>query len=787
MKIREHLLNTKDKFLDELFEAAKVKPAGTKSDGGGNPSAKKSPQQKQIGKKQPSKETIEWWNTHSEEKQREHVQKYKDGEIAQLVKSGVLQYGKKFGGGQSGESDEIDVHGEHAKLIGNKDFTNIVTSPHDDKVKEAHFDNLLKSLNTKPDEKKALLDKIRASYNKKAPKWMKNVFQKHYKVSQSGQEIKPEEKKKPEIKVETEDIIKHIKNIVDKSPLIRDGGDAGKKVKGVYDNLIKDLKELDGLKGKEKKEKAERIKETYKLRVGSDGVLNIDSIQDLGFGKISHSGKKLIGSGANARAIINQFEDIGVSLTPTVVEKDASKVLSAASKPNLGMKGIDHKESTYVAEIFSEGPLADLDDGFKKVYLPTDANGKPIDNKKGKNAQEYFRHSVFNNKALDRTIADVEKLVKEGKIKKEFLSELKAHKERMIELADSNDVPSKSMSEKVGNSYATLACKLSEIDKKSADSIMKNFAEMALYDTEIARGDECYLPSHGSFPSGDKIRITRSGTKITKIQSISVKYGSSGEFNSYGFPGEASKYTLYHPDKKKRYLIHSVPGTKGYAIGVKDSIIDDKKEFDSIMKNSGGIHKTIKDMDGFYKMLVEYKMKTEAAIAKSSALGASEKEREALDKEYAEKLKKFVDYDSLVDMVGQDNAKVMINKGPNCFMSAVTFSHVLVSSKGLPMLVHNHQEYVDGQYRSEIDTAEDGTDKLKLWKLDWRPYGSRIQGLNAGFNSRRKNMWTSKQIKQEIARREGDNKAGEKKKVKKEGYVYRWIENVDVLVENYLE
>lgn len=55
---------------------------------------------------QPSKETINWWNSHSAKAQKKWVVDNPKGEIAKLVKANVLKYGQKYGGGKSEEETQ---------------------------------------------------------------------------------------------------------------------------------------------------------------------------------------------------------------------------------------------------------------------------------------------------------------------------------------------------------------------------------------------------------------------------------------------------------------------------------------------------------------------------------------------------------------------------------------------------------------------------------------------------------------------------------------------------------
>lgn len=798
MKLRNFFHQVNEEFLDQIFEAKKLVPKQKSV-------IKPEPKSEERPKNKIKPEQIKKWNSWSPGEQNYVIQRSPEGVYAQAVKDNIIKLKDKASKPIAHEKDE-EAKGTTEPI--KKDdsikipaFDKIEASNIPDDRKSSRLHDVVDAM--KPEAAKEFLNSIVKKYGGIVPSWVadvhnhwKNIIEKKPTKEKEKKPEKPEKKPTKEKEVPTSDMKSNVSYISDKiktNKLLKMHV-KGKEIKQIYDDLLQQLINLDKAKPSEKKAKAEKIKNDFGLRIGATGVLNVDLV-----GELHHDSKKLIGSGLVARNIAKYFEDIGVFLKAEVGEEGKTKTLSTSSKPNLGMTGLDAKDNKYVAEIFSEGPLAALEPGFKKLYMPIDDKGNPIDNKGGKNSLEYLKHSVSNNKALDRTIEASEKLVKAGKLKKEFVAELKAHKTRMLEIVDNEkSIPSADAEKAVGDSYATLACKLSEIDKDAAESVMKNFAEMALYDTEIARGKEVYLPSAGNFPSGDKLKITRKGTKIEKIQSVSIKYGKKGDFSSYGFPGEASKYCLYHKDPKKRELLKSRPGENGYTIGVKDSIIDDRKEFDAILKNSGGIDKAIKDMDKFYKLVKEYKEATAETIAKKGVLAASESAREKLDRIYTKRMRELVDYDKLSDVIGYDNARMVLGmparkgdpdtlSGPNCFMSAITFSHVLQTSNGLEMLEHNHQEYINGEYHSETNTYEDGTINLKLWKLGWRPYGSRVQGLNAGFNKRRIYLTTPEQRAAARAEKKAAEKEAKKKqRLQKASYKYPWNRNTEILVEKYI-
>jgi ribosomal protein S6--L-glutamate ligase len=95
----------KSDTVDEAKDAVTGKNSLTGKSPIGN--AVKKPDKKPP--KKPSQQTIDWWNSHIKEEQEEHVKEYPNGDIAQLVKAGILKIGKKFGGGKSEEKPKTGI------------------------------------------------------------------------------------------------------------------------------------------------------------------------------------------------------------------------------------------------------------------------------------------------------------------------------------------------------------------------------------------------------------------------------------------------------------------------------------------------------------------------------------------------------------------------------------------------------------------------------------------------------------------------------------------------------
>jgi hypothetical protein len=279
---------------------------------------------------------------------------------------------------------------------------------------------------------------------------------------------------------------------------------------------------------------------------------------------------------------------------------------------------------------------------------------------------------------------------------------------------------------------------------------------MALYDTELAGGQEVYLPSHGSFPSGDKLKVTRDGNKVERVASVSVKYGRSGKYGAFGFPGETGQYQKYHPDPEYRDRLHSRPGDAGANLGVKDDVIRSDEKMNKILEE-GGLGSAIKDKEKLYTIfrqnLDEFdKLKEEIGYIQNAAAARREGKPPAwkqlnvvkdriieMEKRLGNEMKGVIDEEELKKLVGKDNTTLMMGR-PGCMVTALTFASTLKTSNGLDTIEHNHQEIKDGKYESHTDTAEDGTSDLKLWKMTWRAYDHRGGGLIASFNSDRKEM-----------------------------------------------
>jgi len=401
-----------------------------------------------------------------------------------------------------------------------------------------------------------------------------------------------------------------------------------------------------------------------------------------------------------------------------------------------------------VKEIFNKDPFNYLEPSMHEVFGPKGEDGKILDNKGGQNAEAYFKQSIENNTALKATMSKLEELEAQGNASPEVRKALKEHETNLAELAKNfNSMSPEEREKAVQDSYANMAQKMATADPEMTNAIFKNVAEMALYDSEIAGGKEAYLPSAGTFPSGDKIRIDRDGNGVVeKIAAVSCKFGKSNS-GTYGFPGETQQYIKFHPDPSKRDQLNNRAGSPGYTMGVKDNVIEDPKEFNKIMDESG-IGPAVKNPEKVRAALLDAKNKMDAARKKFDDKGpphptvadlvSIRSELEAINKETSSVLEENIDKKKLHEVVGgkydektgkmSGNMSTFFEGGAHA-ISMMTFGAALATSNGLDTIEHHHQVIDnDGLH---METTQ-GSPSMRDWNLTHRMFDSRGGGIIAG-------------------------------------------------------
>ena len=482
------------------------------------------------------------------------------------------------------------------------------------------------------------------------------------------------------------------------------------------------------------KEEAERIVEEYKLSQNGSG-------SKLYMGFLAGNNRKLLGEGNALVKEISAALDEHVDLKAKGnVQKRAMDILQGASKPDLKTKASAYNKKGEVvdqgvANLFNRIPYSRLNSQFHQIFGPQ-VDGKTI-RPSSKYSKEYFIQSVKENESLDKTISALVELEEKGQASPGVGVALKKHKATMEQIAkDWDKMTTEERETAVEKSYSNMAREMHEADPDVARGIMKNMAEMALYDTELAAGQEVYLPSHGSYPSGDKLRVDRDGNGVVeKVAAVSVKFGKSGGF--YGFPGETAQYVKYHPDEEKREMMRNRVGHRGYSLGIKDDFIQDKNKFNKLIKESG-LSGAIKNPEAIRQTLARIQKKIDLEREKllndkgkytNKDLVGIRKKLEALNIEAVQTLQQNVDADKLVDIMGESNAKAFMLGGANA-INMIGFAAALNTSDGLSSIEHNHQLIDENGLESETTP---GSPNLKEWKFQFRGFDNRGGGLLAGF------------------------------------------------------
>lgn len=455
-------------------------------------------------------------------------------------------------------------------------------------------------------------------------------------------------------------------------------------------------------------------------------------------------------------------EDSGVSLINISTNRAQVKnTFSAMAKPDLG-KAWKADDPTVRKVFDSDDALNALANRYQRLYGP-DNGDKVLLESGGENSFEYFKHSVASNKSIDKLIdAAKENMMDpdaDSRNYPEIISALTEHRNKMQQMVNEfSTTPPRERSQKIGDLYAELAEKLYVADQDIAISIMTSLSEVSLYDTELAEGKEVYLPVDPTFPVGDKIIVTRKGTKIEKIEKISVKSGENS-VKSYGMPSSCSTIQQYHSDPSMRNLMAIRAGVAGYETGISGEIIHDPGKFRQFAKLSGFdtvytdeqleqirvLGQKITERTKQFKKDPRFKKGAFDVRGELKIKYLIELEFDPELVSYTKSLKAIVDNgdkEALIDLVGDHNANLMMGISSlrhkqkpahhsMMIFSMITFGTQLVTSNGFDKILHNHQGYINGKYFSHTKV---GTDVLRDWQMQWRPYDKRAGLMNSGFN-----------------------------------------------------
>ena len=499
---------------------------------------------------------------------------------------------------------------------------------------------------------------------------------------------------------------------------------------GDADNMREFQTDMEDFLQNPTQEKAEQLVEKFKLSQNPNG-------KKLYVGIIAGNGRKILGEG---NALVNELSEVLNKFVPLKElgnkSKKAQDKLAGASKPGLKTIRKSDDDDPGVKKLFSNPPYDRLKERFHQVFGPIDNKGNLL-RPSSKYSTEYFRQSVSENESLDNTIEVLKELESQGIASPGVRKSLERHKKRMQDIAKNfNNMKPEERRAAVEQSYSDMAREMHNADPDMARGLMKNMAEMALYDSELAGGDEVYLPSDGSFPSADKMRVDRDGKGVVeKVAGVSVKFGKNGAV--YGFPGESSQYQKFHPDEDKRTHMRNRVGHKGHALGVRDDLIQSKSKFNKMLKESG-LSDTIKNPEVVRTKLLEIQEKINKLRSQvedengkytKKDLVKIRKQLEEANKEAIDVLNENVDVEKLEEIMGKANTREFMKGGAHA-INIIAMASVLNTSDGLSVLEHNHQTIDKDGLHSETDK---GTANLKDWDLKFRGFDNRGGGLICGF------------------------------------------------------
>ena len=462
---------------------------------------------------------------------------------------------------------------------------------------------------------------------------------------------------------------------------------------------------------------------------------------------------KILGDGT--KGAVSAINKIAEYMELPEDDNKMSIEIEAAAKPDLGSKNIrslykktskgftDEVNDVNVEKLFKTPPLDRIDTTkFKSVFGPTDANGNLL-TPSSENSKEYLKFSIENNVSVDNTINVLEKYAAEGKISEELTNSVKAHKQRMSDALNNMEIPSQEAADVIDSSYAVMFDELMKQNQDLASRMLKQFAEMRLYDSEIARGDEAYLPGDGSFPAGDKLVFQNGAGGTEMVSFVSVKYGKNGDV--YGCPANSKALQTLHPDVNKRERQGQYIGEGGYTLAVNDDLVKDaettKKSIKSMIDEMPDVQGIFDDKELTEISDVVYKSKERINQLKAQyekdgkmdKVGWGKLQKDILKDpslvELNTQLKSLVSVEKFSKLIGSRNGRVAskYDFGAAHFISGLSLANQIVTSNGYEGVTHNKQYYDNGVLKN---TTVAGTTDRDEWYINFRMY--RTAGRSGG-------------------------------------------------------
>ena len=322
------------------------------------------------------------------------------------------------------------------------------------------------------------------------------------------------------------------------------------------------------------------------------------------------------------------------------------------------------------------------------------------------------------------------------------------HKKELDRIYNEMEVPSQEASDAILKAYNKLMVDLNNADSDMVGAIMKQQAEMALYQSEIAKGDEVYLPSSGTFPVGDKIKA---GTDtLEQVALISCKYDKQGRI--HGCPANSKTICEIHQDESKRNNQGQYIGEKGYTMLINDDLVIGKDRNETAQKTENFITDTLDEVDlgdvfssddkkKIASISADYATELQKIQKELDAMNLSPDEyyklqaqrMEALDKKYGKLMSEAVSDDQLAALIGKNNVKNLRRGNPKLInpaemLSAIEISNNIRTNETLESTEHNKQYFdKDG---NPVFKTEKGTRNPDDWSITFR--SKRTAGRSGG-------------------------------------------------------
>jgi hypothetical protein len=544
-----------------------------------------------------------------------------------------------------------------------------------------------------------------------------------------------EQKSEPEIDKEDQKILNRVKEQINKNSATFTENQKAianscyELTEKLFDNDISDVEKITI---------AQKIKETYKISTNAGATKYYINV--LG------GNRKIFGDGTKSTEHLvaqlkkyTQLDEVDIS--------GIKKNLTAAAKPDLGKEfETKPKDNADVKQLFQSSPiLSRIRENLHGIFTPKDDAGNVLF-PSNKYSREYLKQS-FNNPALKKTIQLAQEYADKGILSQEYVNALIKHQAQLNRIIDVYDIPSEETAIAVADSYNDLMVGLNKADSEAATAVMKQLAENRLYEEALARGEEVYLPSNGTFPGGDMIRVGGDSGDVETVSLVSCKFGKVGRI--YGCPANMKAITQLHPDETKRDSFGQYVGEKGFTMMIKDELIAGETKEETTKKTKDLLKKSLLNQNlselftdseltevseissEYYYKLNQLRTKLEGELGNVSAdvfWGEYQKELGKFKKDFAVRIQKIVTAEKLEEIVGINNVPNFKTRlTPDTFLATTLLCDNIRTSGGYG-LSHNKQYYDENG--TPVSKTNKGTADPNEYSLTIR--NERTAGRNGG-------------------------------------------------------